>query len=384
MHHHKYRLIFPFLLPAIVIYGLFVVWPYAQAIYISLTSWRGVSGNKPFVGLDNYERLLGDGRFLEALTRNGQLLVVLPLVTVVIALTYAALFTQGNQQIRGAGFYRIVFFFPQIISAVIVGILWSYVYTPNIGLLNGVLRATGLEGVTRSWLTDPATVLWSIVAVAVWSSVGFYMVIFLAAMRSLGVAAWGIPADLARVSEAHRLAEEALARVPRLDILVNNAGTSIRGHFWEVSDSDWEEQVNVNYRAPFVLAQHVARHMLHQDIRGRIVNIGTIGARAAHKDAAVYDSAKGAVEVMTRNMAYELAPHGISVNCVVPGAISERPGAPERPDAWDGARRNIPYGRVGRAEDIAAAVRFCCLPESGFTTGQCLLVDGGHSIYLHE
>jgi glucose 1-dehydrogenase len=205
-----------------------------------------------------------------------------------------------------------------------------------------------------------------------------------AAMRSLGVAAWGFPADLARVSEAHRLAEEALARVPRLDILVNNAGMSIRGHFWEVSDSDWEEQVNVNYRAPFVLAQHVARHMLHQDIRGRIVNIGTIGARAAHKDAAVYDSAKGAVEVMTRNMAYELAPHGISVNCVVPGAISERPGAPERPDAWDGARQNIPYGRVGRAEDIAAVVRFFCLPESGFTTGQCLLVDGGHSSYLHE
>jgi N-acetylglucosamine transport system permease protein len=185
MHHHKYRLIVPFLLPAIVIYGFFVVWPYAQAIYISLTSWRGVSGNKPFVGLDNYERLLGDGRFLEALTRNGQLLVVLPLVTVVIALTFAALFTQGNQQIRGAGFYRIVFFFPQIIPAVIVGILWSYVYTPNIGLLNGVLRATGLESVTRSWLTDPATVLWSIVAVAVWSSVGFYMVIFLAAMQTI-------------------------------------------------------------------------------------------------------------------------------------------------------------------------------------------------------
>jgi glucose 1-dehydrogenase len=66
-----------------------------------------------------------------------------------------------------------------------------------------------------------------------------------AAMRGLGVEAWGVPADLARVSEAHRLAEAALRLIPRLDILVNNAGMSIRGHFWEVSDGAWEEQVNV-------------------------------------------------------------------------------------------------------------------------------------------
>src|SRR5215216_7379053 len=185
MHYQKYRLIIPFLLPAILLYGIFVVWPYAQAIYISLTSWKGVSGNKPFVGLDNYQRLLGDERFHEAHTRNGQLLIVLPLVTIAIALTFAALFTQGSQQIRGAGFYRVVFFFPQIIPAVIVGILWSYVYTPNIGLLNGILRTIGLGDISTSWLTDPKTVLWAIAAVAIWSSVGFYMVIFLAAMQSI-------------------------------------------------------------------------------------------------------------------------------------------------------------------------------------------------------
>ncbi len=205
-----------------------------------------------------------------------------------------------------------------------------------------------------------------------------------AAMRALGVESWGVPADLARVSEAHRLAEATLSLVPRLDILVNNAGMSIRGHFWEVSDSEWEEQVNVNFRSPFVLAQHAARHMIERGDGGRIVNISTIGAHAVHKDAAVYDSAKGAVEVMTRNFAYELAPHGIRVNCVIPGAIADRPGAPPRPEAWARALDNIPSGRLGRAEDIAAAVRFFCLPETEFTTGQSLLVDGGHSLYLHE
>lgn len=185
MNHGKYRLIVPFLLPALLLYGVFVVWPYIQAIYVSFTSWRGVSANRPWVGLANYQALLKDDNFVEALGRNGQLLLVLPLVTIAIALTFAALFAQGGQAVRGAGFYRIVFFFPQVIPAVIVGILWSYVYTPNIGLLNGVLGRLRLGALERSWLTDPKTVLWAIAGVAIWSSVGFYMVIFLASMQNI-------------------------------------------------------------------------------------------------------------------------------------------------------------------------------------------------------
>lgn len=204
-----------------------------------------------------------------------------------------------------------------------------------------------------------------------------------AEIGELGVPVTGLPADLSRPEEAHRLAEAVLTRVERLDILVNNAGMSIRGHFWEVSDADFEEQINVNFRSPFILAQHVARHLIEHGRPGRIVNISTIGAHGCHKDAAIYDSAKGAVEVMTRNMAYELGPHGISVNCVIPGAIPERPGSDAIADQADSARY-IPVGRAGRAEDIAAAVRFFCLPESAFTTGQSLLVDGGHRTYLVE
>jgi N-acetylglucosamine transport system permease protein len=185
MHYRKYSVIVPFLAPALLLYGVFVLWPYAQAIYLSLTSWRGVSADKPFVGLENYRNLLDDGRFLAALGRNAQLLVVLPLVTLSIALLFAALFTQGGKGIRGSGFYRVVFFFPQIISAVIVGMLWGYVYNPQIGLLNGVLRNIGLDGLTRAWLGNPSTILWAIAAVAVWSSVGFYMVIFMASMQSI-------------------------------------------------------------------------------------------------------------------------------------------------------------------------------------------------------
>jgi N-acetylglucosamine transport system permease protein len=185
MHYQKYRVIIPFLLPAVVLYGLFVLYPYIQAFYLSLTSWRGVSPSKPWVGLDNYRNLWEDERFMEDLTRNGQLLVVVPLITIAIALTFAALFTQTGQKVRGAGFYRVVFFFPQIISSVIVAMLWSFVYSPNVGLLNGFLRAIGLDSLQRTWLGDEKLILWAIAAVAIWSSVGFYMVIYVASMQSI-------------------------------------------------------------------------------------------------------------------------------------------------------------------------------------------------------
>jgi len=204
-----------------------------------------------------------------------------------------------------------------------------------------------------------------------------------AAMEALGVTSFGITADLAQHADAHRLAEETLARVDRLDIVVNNAGMSIRGNFWDVTDEEWDTQVNVNYRGPYIIAQHAAKHMIAHQLRGRIVNISTIGARACHTNAAVYDSAKAGVEAMTRNMAYELGPHRITVNCVAPGNIADRPGATPSP-WWPKSAERIPFGRVGKAEDIAAAVRFFCLPESEFTTGQTLLVDGAHDSYLPE
>jgi N-acetylglucosamine transport system permease protein len=187
VYYRKYRLIVPFLLPALILYAVFVLYPYCRAFYISMTSWRGTSANMPWVGLDNYRRLLDETRFMDALTRNGQLLVVLPLATIGISLTFAALFTQGGKGsgVRGSSFYRIVFFFPQVISAVIVGILFTYVYNPQYGLLNAFLDLIGLDALERAWLGDPATILWAIAAVAVWASVGFYMVIFIASMQSI-------------------------------------------------------------------------------------------------------------------------------------------------------------------------------------------------------
>lgn len=200
-------------------------------------------------------------------------------------------------------------------------------------------------------------------------------------LAEFGVETTGIPADLANAEEAHRLGEAVLERVGTVDLLINNAGMSIRKSFWEFTDHDWDYQMNVNVRSPFILAQRFARHFIEREARGRIVNVSTIGVHACHADAAIYNIAKAGVEAMTRNMSFELGPYGISVNCVAPGNMAERPGAEFEP-WWDRAARQIPYGRVGNGDDIAAAVLFFCMPESEFTTGQTLLVDGAHNSYL--
>ena len=207
-----------------------------------------------------------------------------------------------------------------------------------------------------------------------------------AAVRALGVEAWGATADLARVEDAHALAERALAEAGPIDILVNNAGMSISQSFMDVSDEQWDYQMNVNVRSPFILSQHIARAMIDHGIQGRIVNISTIGVFAGHKERMVYNIAKAGVQTMTRNMSYELGPHRISVNCIAPGNVADRPGtegaySDESYAKWASW---IPFGRAGRAEDIAAAVVFFCLPESEWTTGQTLLIDGGHNSYLSE
>ena len=210
MNHGKYRLIIPFLAPALILYAVFVLYPYTSAIRNSFYLWRGVSSNKTYIGLDNYRKLWNDDNFTNALTHNGQMLIVLPLVTISLAMLFATLFVQGGKGVRGAGFYRVVYFFPQVMSVVIVGVLWQYVYNPNSGILNESLRAVGLESLTRSWLGDARYALWAVAAVIIWQAVGFYMVMFVAGMQS-------IPGDLyeaARLDGATRFSQFKDITVP--------------------------------------------------------------------------------------------------------------------------------------------------------------------------
>lgn len=181
MYRHKYRLIIPFLAPALILYGTFVLYPYAQAMYIAFTSWRGLRKEPRWVGLENFERLIGDKDFWNAFNNNVLYLLILPIFTIGFALFLAFMITR---RVRGANFYRVTFFFPQVMSAVAIGILWSFVYHPSIGILNSFLRGIGIAE-PPAWLGNPATALGAVAAVVIWQSVGFYMVLFMAGMQAI-------------------------------------------------------------------------------------------------------------------------------------------------------------------------------------------------------
>ena len=181
-----------FLLPPLLLYGVFVVSPYAQAFGISATDWRGLSPEYEFVGLDNVRRLADDGLFWNALGHNVLLLVLLPVATILLGLFLASMISVGGRRdragvhgVRGAGLYRIVYFFPQVLSVAIIGVLWGQIYAPNSGLLNGALRAAGLDALARPWLGDPRFSFWCVALILLWSNAGFYVVLFGAAMQSI-------------------------------------------------------------------------------------------------------------------------------------------------------------------------------------------------------
>lgn len=166
----------------LLLYGVFVLSPYVQAFYLAFTDWNGLTSEANPVGLANFVKLLSDPLFLAALRHNGLMLLVVPLATIALALFFAAATSS-----RGARGYRIVYFFPQLLSVAIIAVLWQFVYTPNSGLLNGFLNAIGLGALKRSWLAEPNLALWCVMAALVWSAVGFYVVLFSAAMESIPV-----------------------------------------------------------------------------------------------------------------------------------------------------------------------------------------------------
>lgn len=174
--------IFVFLAPAVVLYGVFFVWPMLQAFYYALFQWRGLSPNKQFVGLANFHRLLfEDPVFWSSLGHNLAFLLVSMVALIPLALFFASAL---NAKVFGAGTYRAIFLFPNIISIVAVGVLWAFIYDPQQGLLNAALGVVGRNEQT-GWLGNAQTALPAVIATSIWYSLGFYIVLFLAGMQSI-------------------------------------------------------------------------------------------------------------------------------------------------------------------------------------------------------
>ena len=170
-------------LPAVILTLMFTIWPTAQALYLSFTNATSLGLNNKFVGLDNYIYMFHDKSFIQALINTAKLMAVVPVITIFCSLVLA--FVLNQCKLKEMVLYRTLFYFPNIVSLTVVGIIWSFVFHPNVGIVNKILGAVGLESLQRSWLVDSKTALWCIAFTLLWQAAGYYMVMHIAAMDGI-------------------------------------------------------------------------------------------------------------------------------------------------------------------------------------------------------
>jgi len=216
--------------PAVLLFAVTVVFPLVTGLGYSLFKWSGTSGKRRFIGLDNYLQLIRDP-LVPAVIGHDMFLVVVKIVGIMLcAVFFAVALTQFK--LKEAPFYRVVFFFPQVMAAVTIGVLWIFVFNNDLGLVNGLLRAAGLGSLARPWLGDPAWALVSIAVPVIWAGVGFFMLMIVSAIS-------GISSSLLEASQldgAGRWRQFWSITVPLIwpqlrDAIVYIAITSLNGAF---------------------------------------------------------------------------------------------------------------------------------------------------------
>ncbi len=173
-----------FIVPGLIIYLVFMIYPLLNTIYLSFTNWTGVAPTKDWVGLSNYARMFGEGVVLKAFFNNVIWVIIGTILPVVIGLFLALILWSGA---RGSLLFRTLFFLPFILPLVVVGIVWQWIYHPLFGPINKVLDSVGLDHLSRGWLGDPNTALYAVLVSAIWGTFGFVVVVLLAALQNVDV-----------------------------------------------------------------------------------------------------------------------------------------------------------------------------------------------------
>lgn len=195
-------------------------------------------------------------------------------------------------------------------------------------------------------------------------------------LRALGVDACAVAGDVGAADDVTGMIDAVAGRFGRLDVLVNNAGTQTWTPFLDVTLAEWERVIRTNLTGCFLCTQAAARRMKDSG-GGTIVNIGSGCNKVPFPGLVAYTASKGGIEMLTKVSAVELAPLGIRVNCVAPGAVEVERTRLEVDDYAGTWGAITPLRRVGQPDDIANAVRFLASPDAGFITGQTVWVDGG-------
>ena len=169
--------------PATVLFIIFMIIPTFNVFRMSLYKWGGYSNKKTFVGLENFAKLMDDSKFLQSFQNTLLLIVIVTVVTMGLALIFAAILTR--EKIKGQNFFRIVFYIPNILSVVIISAIFSAIYDANNGMLNSIISI--FKGDPVYWLGDQKIVIFSLAAAMIWQAIGYYMVMYMASMASVPV-----------------------------------------------------------------------------------------------------------------------------------------------------------------------------------------------------
>lgn len=226
------RLAALFLAPAILLYLVFVLVPLVQSVWLSLHEWDGVNPVKTFVGLGNYAELMGD-RIFRTSVRNTLIWVGLGTAASLALSLGLALLAWGAG--KGFAVFRTLYFMPQVLPTVVVGIVWGWIYHPSFGALNRILDAVGLDGLQRGWLGEPDIAVYAILAASVWASIGLSFVIFSAALNNVSAELL----DAAKVDGANAVQRFRHVIVPQLSHAVTLVTSLLLIHNFQAFDMVW-------------------------------------------------------------------------------------------------------------------------------------------------
>jgi glucose 1-dehydrogenase len=193
-------------------------------------------------------------------------------------------------------------------------------------------------------------------------------------------------ADVRVPADCRRLIDEGARHFGKLDVLVNNAGVCPEAPYTGVTESDYDRVLDINLKGTFFAGQAFARHLMNVGRPGKIIQISSVHEEIPLPGSAAYCASKGGIRMLTRNLAVELGPHGITVNAIAPGAIAT-PGnnalLQDKP-RLEALLKQIPLGRLGTPEDVAGLAAFLASSDADYVTGSTYFIDGGLTWHYEE